>query len=285
MRRSKAARPQRDALQPRAQTPEGQVDVPRLQLRAPVEIQRETAGHVQRFDHARRQIGHAGADQNPRGRDHLRVAAPQFDQRLRPPLVRNQQQREQPHAEEQHQFEQQAEIGEQAGFPHQPPAQHFPARRTLRPRAAFEQIQRKAQRAVAVDAQPGQRGQRPSPRPARLAAQGLAPARCLVEHRPRQHVQRQPVEQRLQPPHQHPAKPRPAERDTEAVAQHEQRQGEGEPGRPHRPRMRAQHRRAEIQRFARYPRAQYHADAFKLHAAPPCRRATTSPAPAATARR
>ena len=270
--------------QARAQGAEHDLQIPGLDLGAPVEVQAEARAHVERLHHA---------DRRPRQRipPQLQPCRPFRGQHAERRLhaVRQQVLRQVHHhrghaAQQQCGFEVQAhqrqQDGRAVGLPGQYPATLAQAF-ALHP---LQQVDRQVQRAHRRQPPPRQQVRQRAHAPRRLRAQRLARARHAAEHRARDDVQRDAVEGRLQPPHERGRQPELVDPPRTEIQQREHRQRQPPPGLPDGACMPAHQRHAQLHGLPVRTRAQPDGQLLNPHRPPRVRRNPATPPPASTAR-
>ncbi len=268
---------------PATQFAEHDLHVPGFQLGAPVEVEAKPRANEEGLDHRHRHPRHrVEADLHP-GRRLLGDQRPGGAQGFRQQIQRGEHQDAGDAAQEQRAFEMQAYQGQQRRVAVDRTGQHPPAFAQPLALHAFQQIHRQVQRAHRTEAAPGQVVQHWPPAPVRLRAHGLAHAGHRTEHRTRGDIQRNPVEHRLEPPHQHAGQANQIQRPARRIEQREHRQRHQQPGFPDRGGMPAHQRHPQLHRLPGRARAQLDGELLKPHRCVPGHRATTTAAPVSTA--
>ncbi|MNV16938.1 hypothetical protein D3C71_1077120 [compost metagenome] len=276
----------RVAQQAFAQAAEGDLYIPGFQRGTPVEVQAKPRAAEERADQRHRRPGQqVEADPRPR-RGVLADQLPGGAQGFGQPFHRHEHE-EQGHAGQlQHHFEMPARPGQQRGMAIAATAQCAAAQGTLAGIATFEQIHRHQQRTRRAEAAPCQIGKRAAPAPVPLRAQGFGSAGLGTECAARNHVQRDALERRLQPPQREGRQPQVVQPPAGEIEQREHRQCQQQPRLPDGAGMTPHQCGAQLHRFPLRTCAQHHVELINAHRQlHRDRRATTTQSPGSTARR
>jgi hypothetical protein len=254
-----------ETAQPLLEPPQGELDVPALEDRAPVEIEGEAGRDVDRLDDRHRDHVAQAVVEIPAGR--LLAAALEEVGELEARRARrwrehgHQQQR----GEEYDPLERRGDQRKPAAVPRHAPAERLASLVRCTSGLLLELPHRQRERAPRAEPlDPEEAGEEPRLQDLPPRGQRFADGRWRAEHGAAHDVQHEPVEHRLQPPQRNGRDERLLEEH--GVQHHRRREVDGEPHAPHRPPPAARHLAAEVERFPAAARPQLHAQLLKLHA-------------------